>query len=415
LLIGAGVAILLIVLAFSIMNMGQGAKEKVVNTYLEQAQQEEVLGNQQDLPAAERQQHLQQAIALGKQAVEADPQSDEAALLVQKAQASLDALQGITRLETTLLFDLNEVDKTAPPAQTEGDGLAASAGEQPANVGQLGAIVVQSNEAYVLDKEKGRVYRCRVSAQECSVVLQSGESAGGQKVGSLLAMTLRVGSLVVLDSNLVSFAFAADTSTWEAQPLGAADSLNDPKEIASYDGNLYLLGAKQGQISKYPSGAYGEVPQDWVQDPASVEQLKNPVSFGIDGVVYVLLEDGKIQVMQGGKITRTLSPERKDGAHFGKLFTSTDTQDIYLLDSTGGVTRVSKEGQLIATYRAGSGSEGGTPAAITVDEGRGKLYLLEGRKVYEATLGTKQPGADASVPGGVQPSEPLAPQPTAEP
>jgi hypothetical protein len=55
-----------------------------------------------------------------------------------------------------------------------------------------------------------------------------------------------------------------------------------------------------------------------------------------------------------------------------------------------------------------------TLSGLTVDEGRGKMYLLSGHKVYEASMIAAKPQAapeTGSQPGSEQP----AAKPTAEP
>ena len=194
------------------------------------------------------------------------------------------------------------------------------------------------------------MYRCRLSTNECAAILKVGDQAGGQTVGQLVAMTLRVSNLVVLDKNFVAFVFSPDTSAWEAQALGGADALGKPKAIASYDGNLYLLDSLPAQVTKYVAGQYDQPPATWITDQQSMDQMVNPVSINIDGAIYVLQADGKILVMQGGKVTRTIPAKPNDDNPPTALFTSTDTQDLYLLrPKTASVSRMSKEGQVRVT------------------------------------------------------------------
>src|SRR5207237_4793576 len=138
---------------------------------------------------------------------------------------------------------------------------------------------------------------------------------------------LRVGSLVVLDSNLVAYIFSADTSAWQAVPLGGGPGMATPKDLASYDGNIYLLASKPGQISKYVAGKYGGTPDDWIHDPASADQTKDAVAMAIDGSIYALMPAGRIVVVQGGKAART-RPLKTGGERpaSAQLLTSRDTQ-----------------------------------------------------------------------------------------
>ncbi len=402
-LIAAALVVLMVMLLLSVYNAVRSPKQRQVNQFLTQAQQEDLLANQPSALPSERQTHLAKALDLANQALKADPQSKDAALLIEKTETSLDVLQGITRVEPKLLFDLE--------AASSGSGAPQGAAQALTGTQQPGEIIVQSNDAYVLDREKGSIYRCHIATRDCAAILKSGDDAGGQKVGTLLAMTFRVGNLVALNKDLVSFVFNADTSSWQAQQLGGADGLDRPKDIASYDGNLYLLAAKAAQISKYAAGKYDQPPTDWIAGPTNVDQVKDPVAMSIDGAIYMLLSDGKILVLEGGKVVRTIPAKPNDEDPATQLFTSTDTQDLYLLKpAAGSITRMTKEGQLRATFKPSKASGLTSFAAMTVDEGSGKLYMLAGRQIYEASLRAPAPGVLAPA----NPGQP-APRPTAAP
>ncbi len=278
-------------------------------------------------------------------------------------------------------------------------------------------IVVQGNDAFILDSASQKIYRCKIAAQTCAVALISGESISGQKVGKLLNLTSRVTNVVALDDARVAYIFDPDTNAWQSQPVGDASKLQQPKDIATYDGNLYLLDAKPSQVLKYASGKYGEAPDDWIKDPASVTQLKEPVAMAIDGVIYVVLRDGKILTMQGGKVVRTIIPkDTGSGASPTDFFTGTDTRDLYLLRaSEGSISRISKDGQTLSIFKVPAANEElATLDGMTVDEGRSKLYLIAGSKVYEAQLpGPGAPPAPIDSPPGAG-SKPTV-RPTAEP
>ncbi len=426
LVIGLALVALLAVFAFSLLSLDKGQKQQVVSGLLAQAKQEDLLANQPGATDVERQQRLRIALDKAKQALVENPQSLETQTALNKVQGELDTAEGVTRLiNPTPIFDLTDADKgVSTTPQPVPQPVNVSTAVSGTNAAQTNSILVQSNDAYVLDRKAGKIYRCRISAQNCTVVLSSGDTAGGQKVGTLISMTLRVGSLVALDKNLVAYVYNADTSAWQAQPLGDANKLAEPKEIASYDGNLYLLGAKPGQVSKYQSGQYADSPKDWITDPAASDAMQNPVSMAIDGVIYVLKSDGKVLVMQAGKIDRTITLKSSSTeAAPTQLFTSADTPDLYILRAAdGSITRVTKEGQPVAKLKAPvTATELGTLSGMTVDEGRGKIYLLSGRRVYQANLPGIAAPSNNALPSPTNPtttgSTPLqpAPQPTAAP
>jgi len=421
-LIATGVLVLSGLLLFSVLSMVAGGDKKGTTTLLEQAKQEELLANQPNTPDAERRQHLQSALLKAKEARAANPQSNEAQLLVGAIQGKIDKSEGITRLtQLKQLFDLTSADKNGTTSTSGGDKQAQAAtipGSQPIT-GTIASkqIVVQGNDAFVLDDSAQKIYRCKIAAQNCTVALSSGETVGGQKVGKLTNLTSRVTNVVALDETRVAYIFDPDSNAWQSQPLGDASKLQVPKDIATYDGNLYLLGARQNQVSKYASGAYGEVPDEWIKDPASLAQVKEPVAMAIDGVIYVVLKDGKILAMQGGKVVRAISPkDTGSGAAPSDIFTGTDTRDLYLLRSSeGSISRITKDGQTLSILKAPIANEElATVDGMTVDEARGKAYLVSGTRVYEAQLagaGSTTPQTDAAK--GTE-SKPDA-RPTAEP
>jgi len=404
-IIVAALVLLVAIHAFSMLSSSPSSRsQQITINYLQEAKQEDLLANQPGVTDAERLTHLGIALDKAQKALLADPESAEAKRLITKVQGALDKAEGVTRLkEPKLLFDLSKV-----AAQGAVTTTAASANS---TVGiALSDMVVQSDDAYLFDKAAGRIYRCKIAAQTCSSVLASGDSADGEKVGTLLAMTMRVNSLLALDDRFVAYIYDADTSAWQAQKLGDAANLQKPKDISTYDGNLYLLGAKPGQVSKYASGAYGAPSTDWIQDAASVDQVKEPTALGIDGSVYLLLADGKVLAMQRGKLAKTISPTGNASSPTADLLTGTDLSDLYLLRADGTITRVSKEGQTLATLKPASSPESNALTGMAIDEGRAKVYLLRGQYVYETIL----PGKVALPTADGVAEQPIA-KPTVEP
>src|SRR4029078_4443651 len=112
-------------------------------------------------------------------------------------------------------------------------------------------------------------------------------------VGSLLFATWRPtpdgGDLAVLDEARTASILTPAAGTWQAFALGGADKLDRPRDLGAYDGNLYLLLAKPGQVSKWAAGAYGAAPLDWLSANASNEiRNRKPVGMSIDGDIHLL-------------------------------------------------------------------------------------------------------------------------------
>jgi hypothetical protein len=405
------------ILVFSLISMKGNPQRTAAHTLLTDAQALETSANQTGVADADRLEQLQLALDKARQAAVDDPTSQEATTLITKLNGEIDTARGITRLSSlNLLFDLDAIDQAANPiSQTTGVGAAANPAQAPAS--EKLQIVGQGNDLYALDQSANRIYRCQIAAKACSPLLNKGENVDGTTVGDLLAITLRVGSPVVLDTQFVAYVYNADSGSWNAQQLGSADSLQQPVGIATYDGNLYLLGAKPGQISKYVSGQYGESPTDWITDDATKAAMQSPVAIAIDGAIYVTLADGKILVMQGGKLTTTITPKSSQGMSDPTLlYTGTDVQNLYLLRSDGGtVTRMNKDGKTLSILQTPTDSEVTSVSGLSVDEGKNKLYLAQGRKVYEAAIPAQGASTPAQSQSQTQQSTSQTPQPTVRP
>lgn len=408
-------AVVVAILALSLLNMRGSAEKAATNGLLTEAQQLQTAANQSGISDTERLEKLQLALNKAKEAAAEDPKSDEAKRLVEKLSADLDSAQGVTRLASLkLLFDLDVIDNAGSAAPSAADAAPTTSNND---------VLAQGNDLYVLDRAQSRIYRCQVAAKACTSVLSKGDAIGGETMGAPIAMTLRVGSPVVLDDRLVSYVFTADSGAWTAERLGGADGLQAPSQIASYDGNLYLLGSKAGQVLKYPSGQYAGQPIEWISDAATVQAMHEPSAIAIDGLIYVALKDGTILAMQGGKMATTFSPKTAPGSGPPtQLFTTPDTHDIYELRADeGSIMRISKEGQTIYTLKAPGDSDITSLNNVAVDEGRNVIYITSNRKVYQASLPSTNPKANTSTqPAAAEQQAPLASdkpavKPTVEP
>ncbi|MEP6774644.1 MAG: hypothetical protein ABJA50_03530 [Chloroflexota bacterium] len=405
-----------IVLILSLVNIKGNPQRTAAHNLLTEAQALETSANQSGVAETARLEQLQLALDKAQQATQDDPQSKDASTLITKLNGELDSARGITRLSSLkVLFDLDAIDNAAKTVTTT-TGVGAATNPAPTTAPAAGnmEIVGQGNDLYALDRSTNSVYRCQIASKSCSPLLNKGDNVGGTKVSDLVAVTLRVGSPVVVDSKLVSYVYNADSGSWNAQQLGSADTLQQPIGIATYDGNLYLLGAKPGQISKYASGQYGQSPIDWITDDTTKAAMQSPVAIAIDGAIYVTLADGKILVMQGGKLTTTITPKASTGTSVPtELYTGTDLQNIYLLRSEdGSITRINKEGKTLAILKAPADAEVTSFSGMAVDEGKSKVYLAQGRKVYEAPMGSAE-GVPAQT--TTQQSVSQTPQPTVRP
>jgi hypothetical protein len=419
-LIPIAVVVLLGVLVFAVQQILSGQQTARVDTYLAQAQQEETDGHTGT--TAERRQHLMSALDLAQKATDIDARSNSAQRLASQIQSELDDLNGVTRLAgLKLLFDFGTKGPspaaTALPPTSDPTGLGGAVTTTetatlapiltaPQGGDYLSQVVVHGDDAFLLDRGSGTLYRYVISTSQYTTLLAPGQEVDevgtvGDKarVGTLLLLTWRPtaegGDLAVIDDAHVAYIWtpgaAAETGQWQAFALGGADKLDRPRDLGAYDGNLYLLLAKPGQISKWAAGAYNDDSVDWLSDAASTEiRNRAPVAMAIDGQIYLLLGDGRIITLSAGEIKNTLAPTVwPPVASALAIFTDESSNSLYVVEAA--------DKRIIRLDKASGAVQGQlkAPADTTafdglrnvyVDEAANKIYILSAKKLYVATL-----------------------------
>ncbi|MDQ6748239.1 MAG: hypothetical protein M3010_09080, partial [Candidatus Dormibacteraeota bacterium] len=450
-LIPVAVVLLLGILLFAVQQILSGQQAARVAGYLAQARQE--VTDSQEGATADRRQHLMRGYDLAQKAVNADVRSSSAQQLAARIQGELDTLNGVTRLiGLNLLFDFGArspapVLTLAPTGDPTGLGGPATGTATatlapllapPQSGDYLSQVIVHGDDAFLLDRGSGRLYRYTLSAGQYSTLLAPGTQVDlvgtvGDKasVGQLLYLTWRPtadgGDLAVLDDTHIAYIWTPATGQWQAFALGTADKLNRPRDLGAYDGNLYLLWAKPGQVSKWAAGAYSGPPSDWLSAAASGElRSRSPVAMAIDGDIHLLLDDGRITTLSAGEVKKTITlPVWPPLASPLAIFTNESSNSIYVVEAADKrIIRVDKatgavQGQLKAPADTTAFD---SLRNIYVDEAAGKIYVLSNKKLYVALLPAPPVGPGTPVPalpnGNPTPTagqNPLPTTPTAQP
>ncbi|HMA34016.1 MAG TPA: hypothetical protein VKY74_05990, partial [Chloroflexia bacterium] len=438
------IVLLLAVLVFAVQGILSGQQTAKVDGLLAQAQQEEL--DSHDGPIDTQRDHLLKALALVQKARDIDPRATGVQSLAGRIQGEADTLNGITRLAgLTLLVDLSNASLTpgvstpavSAPTSGAGDlGSSAPVTDTPGLAPLLtppqpgdyfSQVIVHDGNAFLLDKGSGRLYRFTISTTQLLPLLAPGDQVDligtvNQKarVGPLIFATWRPttegGDLAALDDSRTAYIWTPATETWQAFALGGADKLDRPLDMAAFDGNLYLLGAKPGQVSKWVAGGYNNPPLDWLSPAASSEvRSRKPVAMAVDGDIHLLAYDGRIITLSAGEVKNTIAlPVWPQIAIPRAIFSTEASLSIYVVElAEKRIIRVDKatgavQGQLEAP--ADSAAFDGL-RNIYVDEAAGKIYVLSGKKLYAATLPSLP-----TAPGTAVPALPAAnPGPTAAP
>jgi DNA-binding beta-propeller fold protein YncE len=154
--------------------------------------------------------------------------------------------------------------------------------------------------------------------------------------------------------------------------------------MAAFQSRVYFLDSKNNQIFRFSrgSGGYGSE-SAWLSDEGV--NLAGAEALSIDGNIYVLERNGNLtKLFQGDKVDFALSAIDPPMEHASSLWTSEDTNFIYIIDPAGNrLIQFTKSGSLREQYIATqfSGAQG-----LTVDEAQNKVYLKNGKIIYSIEL-----------------------------
>lgn len=155
-------------------------------------------------------------------------------------------------------------------------------------------------------------------------------------------------------------------------------------DLIIYNRRLYSLDTNNNQIYKHENIKNGfGLGKEWVKD-ISVN-IKNGLSLTTDGDMFISKADGSIEKITAGNKQpfeiSGLDPAIKTG---GQIWTYTDKQYIYLLDSVGKrLVVLQKDGRLKNQITA---KEWNGPNSMIIDEQNRTAFILDSNKLYQINL-----------------------------
>ncbi|MFQ5578626.1 MAG: hypothetical protein ACE5G8_16740, partial [Anaerolineae bacterium] len=182
---------------------------------------------------------------------------------------------------------------------------------------QLSRIIVRGTHVYVLDRGLNRLFHHTLDDigdtllpdAESPVLVQQGQEVDSTLVGAMFDMVWmpaggnrQTSDLLVLQSNSL-LEFDPD---WGATgiALSGMEQWQVPVATGSYFGNFYVLDSQANQIYRYlPTlNGYDNPPENYFAPDAGVT-LAGAVDMAIDGAIYVLFQDGRIEKYLSGRPT----------------------------------------------------------------------------------------------------------------
>lgn len=156
----------------------------------------------------------------------------------------------------------------------------------------------------------------------------------------------------------------------------------NPQAISVYLSNIYILD-KGNNILKFVAGSAGYGKSTYFK--GTIPSLSNTISMSIDSSIYLLDSDGTIRKFSKGEAESfTLTGLPSPFSNPKKLYTSTDTENLYVLDNGNSrVVKLDKQGAYISSYAA-DGIKAATD--MVVSEKDQKIYLLINKNVSQINL-----------------------------
>ncbi len=152
------------------------------------------------------------------------------------------------------------------------------------------------------------------------------------------------------------------------------------QSMGLYNRRLYILDPMNNQIFKHNQTLTGyDKGVPWITDGVDIKQ---GVSLAIDGDVYVLSSNGKVSKFTSGKISffelQGVLPELTSAT---KIWTSSDTNNIYILDtSLKRIVVIDKQGKFLKQFTSPQWNQ---VSSFVVDEKAKKIFVLDMNKILE--------------------------------
>jgi len=349
---------------------------------LTQAQNEYDLAKANEGNTTAAREYYKQALDLTTRALamrENDPTAQD---LRDQAQKALDKIDRVYRL-----YDLTPLHTYAEPGSVPG------------------RVIADGQNIFVLDRGTGRVYQHVFNElgrdlQETIVIVQKGQAVDGAATGDLIDMAWRPdggdhhrGSLLILDGNGRLLEYDPIFGTVVARPLGGLDLWRSPQAVSTYfdqtKTNFYILDTGLNQILKYvpTDELYNEAPIGYVT--ADDVDLGGAVDMAINGYVYVLYGDGRVQKLYLGQPEAfALSGLADPLSNPSAIFTANHSDSVkYLYVADAGnrrILRLNKDGSFVRQFRAADDQAFAQIRGVFVDEAASqpKLFVVSENRLY---------------------------------
>ncbi len=325
--IGVAISVALIATVITTVIYQTNGQNSTYFSLVLQAEQEIEQARAASANQADARPHWEAAVALLEEADTIRAASEEVSLLRQEALAALDTYDAVTRV-------------SAVPLRTYETGTF------------FRGPVLNDLNLYLIDTTTDILYREDLSSEGTSLINQrpltitrQGELVNDQVIGGLIDLEwIQDGGIqgrdqlgvVTRNGLLVTYSPSQEVA---AEILPGFGAWQDPRAIAVYNGDLYILDAGANQIWRYvvEGGDYTDTPQLYFTD--ITPDLSNAIDFAIDsnGNIYILESNGVVsKYFQGQPETLNYAlPQPLARPTALQLNVSVIEQAIYITDPGG--------------------------------------------------------------------------------
>ncbi len=147
------------------------------------------------------------------------------------------------------------------------------------------------------------------------------------------------------------------------------------KSIDIFGSNLYILNSADKMVEKYSPSSYRA--SNYLENPLET----TPVSLGIDGSIYVVLDSGKVQKFtRGVEDGYTVTGIQGSVSKNSQVFSAQDYTYVYILDKTNQRLLItSKNGEVKQEF---SWNIFSSAVDFTVDESSKTIYIATPKSLY---------------------------------
>ena len=230
----------------------------------------------------------------------------------------------------------------------------------------------EADTAWLLQRHPVRLLQFNFSTKKTTIIAGEDELGQARQVAGTTTT-----AFVISDKGIL----AAGKSP---RLLLAADEINLSSNllVANYGANLYVLDKDQNEIWRFPTTSEGSLApgQRWLA-PGITPQLQNAQSLAIDGSIWILSDTGRVEeYLRGAPQSFALAHLDKPLAHPQDIYTDTDSDSLYLLDSGNSRLLVAdKDGNYQAQYLWDSLKDA---TAIFVQEAKHQAFVLINTQIY---------------------------------